>query len=453
MSQPPRSPLSLTMKLSFASVNVAMTTVIAATSFFLLIFMTDVAMVPPALASTALLVGKLWDTVNDPLFGMAVDKSRSWRRWLWWGALPFGLFTALLWVVPTDLTPMQKLVWIAVIYTLFDTAFTATQLPTNALAAEAEQDYHGRTRLFSYGAIGAVVGYISGGVFMRMVVGSQSTATAGYALGGALLGVIAAGGVAFFAACTPDRRQLATDGNGDGHKESLGLAGVVSVLRSRPFLMLLAVIALSRLGFTVVQTTLAYFTRYHLGDAKADMKIIPVLMVMVGIFIPFWRSRSERWGKGRAYGTGLAIFACALTTSWLVGPGQLTAIMIVVGVVGLGISSHWILPWAMLPDVIDWDEAKNGRRRAGIHYGVYGLVDKISRTFGFVSVGWILDAAGYVPNVAQGEGASLAIRLLFGPVPGLLVLLAVPLLFFYPIDRDAHAELRKQIDARGPAAP
>lgn len=443
VSEPAR-PLPLGLKLAFASVNAAFTSLISSTSFFLLIFLTDVALVPPALASSALLVGKLWDTINDPLFGVAVDRSRSWRRWLFLGALPLGLFTALLWVVPSGLTATQKLVWIAVTYTLFDTALTATQLPTNALAAEIEPDYHGRTRLFAFGAIGAVLGYIAGGAFMRMVVGSQSSAHVGYALAGALLGVIAASGVGFFASRVSDRKMQGGNRN-DG---AFAIATVVAVLRNRPFLILLAAVGLTRLGFTVVQTTLAYFSRYHLGDAKADMKIIPVLMIAVALFIPFWRSRSEQWGKGRAYGAGLAVFAVALAGTWMIQPGQVKETMVVVLIIGVAVSAHWVLPWAMLPDVVDWDEARSGERRAGIHFGVYGLVDKIFRTLGFVSVGWILDAAGYVPNAVQGEGAALAIRLLFGPVPALLVLLGVPLLFLYPIDPSAHAELRAKIDAR-----
>lgn len=74
---PSASRLSLGTKLGYAVGNVGLQMLIAAMSFLLMIFYTDVALVPPAVAGAALLVGKVWDTINDPLFGWMTDRTRS----------------------------------------------------------------------------------------------------------------------------------------------------------------------------------------------------------------------------------------------------------------------------------------------------------------------------------------------------------------------------------------
>ncbi|MFP3854295.1 MAG: MFS transporter, partial [Anaerolineales bacterium] len=112
---------------------------------------------------------------------------------------------------------------------------------------------------------------------------------------------------------------------------------------------------------------------------------------------------------------------------------------------GLGLSSHWVAPFAMVPDVVEHDQLATGQRREGMYYGVYGLTDKIMRTLGVFLVGIGLEAFGYIPNVEQTAEALLGIRLIFGPIPAVLLLLVFPLLLRYPLDRKAHAELRQTL--------
>ena len=78
----------------------------SAIQFFLMKFYTDGALVPPALAGNALLIGKIWDAVNDPLFGWFTDKTESRfgkrRVFMIFGAIPLAIAIALLWFVPTQ---------------------------------------------------------------------------------------------------------------------------------------------------------------------------------------------------------------------------------------------------------------------------------------------------------------------------------------------------------------
>ena len=76
----------------------------SAIQFFLMKFYTDGALVLPALAGNALLIGKIWDAINDPLFGWLTDRTHSRfgkrRVFMIFGAIPLGIAIALLWFVP-----------------------------------------------------------------------------------------------------------------------------------------------------------------------------------------------------------------------------------------------------------------------------------------------------------------------------------------------------------------
>mgnify|MGYP006191362455 CR=1 FL=1 len=85
-----------------------------------------------------------------------------------------------------------------------------------------------------------------------------------------------------------------------------------------------------------------------------------------------------------------------------------------------------------------------------MYYGLYGLMDKLARTLATVLVAGMLDVTGYVPNVAQSADALQGITLMTGVLPGLCLVLAIPLLLAYPITRSRHAEIRGHTGMRRP---
>ena len=91
-------------KLLYGVGDVGNAMVNSAIQFFLLIFYTDGALIAPALASSALLIGKIWDAVNDPLFGWISDRTSSRfgkrRVYMIFGAVPLAISIVLLWRVP-----------------------------------------------------------------------------------------------------------------------------------------------------------------------------------------------------------------------------------------------------------------------------------------------------------------------------------------------------------------
>ncbi|MGV3680907.1 MAG: MFS transporter [Acidovorax sp.] len=456
MSQPATTqatPPTLTLgtKLSYAVGNVGLQMLIAAMGFLLMIFYTDVALVPPAVAGAALLVGKVWDTINDPLFGWVTDRTRSrWGRhrvYLIYGALPLAVVSAAVWMVPPGLSPVAAFLWIAITYTLFDTLMTLVQLPYQAMAANLTREYDERTSLTAFASLGALIGFFAGSVLMPVLVRAAPDARTGYALAGACFGLAA--GIAVAVVAWRVREPVADEAPAtadaapawDSVRRTL-----LGTLRNRPFLLLVSAAGLVRLGLTLVQGALAYFVIYQLKGTQADLpRLMAILLGVVAVSLFVWKRVVDRWEKNRAYMLGLLFSAAGLVLLYWIKPGPQGMLAAVLALIGIGMGAHWIVPFAMVPDTIDHGHMLAGERTTGMYYGLFGLVDKIARTLATVVVAAVLDITHYVPNVPQSELALQGIRTMTGLLPALCLALAIPLLLAYPITRARHGEIRRSV--------
>ena len=195
------------------------------------------------------------------------------------------------------------------------------------------------------------------------------------------------------------------------------------------------------LAFALIKTLMAYFLTYQLNMAAQLPLVMGLLLICVVIAIYPWKIISERWNKGPAYALGMGIGGLAVAATFLL-PHQPTPWIYVIAVLaGFGFAANWVFPWSMVPDVVDVDRLATGEQRSGMYYGVWGLGTKASEALAIASTGWILALFHYTPNVAQTSQTLLGIRLFFGLIPALAIVLALPLLIWYPINRKTHNEV------------
>jgi GPH family glycoside/pentoside/hexuronide:cation symporter len=421
-----------------ALANLGAVGLIGAMNIHLLFFYTDVLGIAPYIMNTALMISQLWDIVNDPLAGHLTDITRSrWGRrrvYLRLGALPLGLSCALLWWAPAALAEWKLFAWVLGAYLLFDTFFTLTMVALNSLVAGLSTDYDERSTLAAWASVGALVGYFLGAAGVPAVAQWWGNARTGFAGAGVALGAIATLGMlaaGFFLrepAALPPR-------------EKTDLRALLLPLRNKPFRWVLGGASIARLAFTFMTAGLPYFVVHWMKDPGGVPKTMGFVMGLVGLFIPFWRWIIGRWDKGRAYAAGLAVTGLAMASLWFTPAGGSAIAWVSLSVVGMGLASHWVAPTALLPDAIDWDEHHSGQRRDGIHFGLFGLLDKIARTLGVLMLGWGLAAVGYRGGTPS-DAALTGFRALFGPGMGLLLLLAAGLMARYPLNRLEHQRLR-----------
>lgn len=439
--------LSVKTKLLYGVGDVGNAVVNSAVQFFLLLFYTDAALIPAALATNALLVGKIWDIVNDPLFGWLSDRTTSRfgkrRVYMIFGALPLAISIALLWFVPHGLSEVGLFAWIAGTFIFFDTAWTLTNVPYYALTAELTDDYDERAGLTAFRMVLGVPAYIVGAALTPFWVGLFASERTGYGVTGVVYGLLAAGALWIAAAGIRERRRIAAS-----RSEAPPWRTFVDTFRNRPFVQLVAAFFLANTAFSLIRTLLAYFLIYQLGMEAQVPVVMFLLLFFVALFLFPWKRLAEKWNKGPAYALGLAIGGLAVAATFLLPRGPTPWVYVAAIVAGIGFSAQWVFPWAMVPDVVEYDRLATGEHRGGIYYGVWGLATKVSDTVGIAASGWVLALFQYVPNMAQSADTLLGIRLFFGPVPLLFFALALPLLLRYPITRDSHAEVRQQLAAR-----
>lgn len=414
--------------------------------FYLLLFYTDTVLISPALAGSALLVGKIWDAVNDPLFGWISDRTNSKRFgkrrvYMLFGAVPLMVAVALLWFAPAGISGTAAFIWIVITFILFDTLMTLTSVPYYAMTAELTPDYDERSSLTAFRMLMGVPAYIVGAAVTPIIVGFFALQQTGYRAMGIIYGVIA-GAVLLVVALSLKERQETSE----RVSSTPPLKAFVLTLQNKAFVRLIVAYLVANLGFVLIQTLLAYFLTYQLNMADQVPLVMMTLLGSVFIFLFPWKKLAEKWNKGPAYGLGLGIGALSVALTFFLPAHNTILIFIVAFIAGLGFATNWIFPWAMVPDVIEYDQLKTGESRGGMYYGVWGFTSKLTNALAVAIAGWVLEIFRYVPNAAQSDFTLLGIRLFFGPVPAVIILIALPLLFWYPITREKHSQVRQEIE-------
>jgi glycoside/pentoside/hexuronide:cation symporter, GPH family len=440
--------LSTGTKLLYGLGDVGNATANTAVIFFLLIFYTDAVLISPALAGSALLIGKIWDAVNDPLFGWISDRTSATRFgkrrvYMIFGAIPLGLSIALLWFVPQGLSTTAIFIWIVLTFILFDTFITMTSVPYYALTAELTPDYDERSSLTAFRMLLGIPAYMIGAAATPALVGLFALARSGYAYTGILYGVIAALTLLVAGLGLRERPDVAAS-----QSQFPPLQAVKLTFRNRPFVLLISAYLIANLGFVLVQTLFAYFVIYQLDMPEMVPLVMLIILLSVLIFIFPWKAISDRWSKGPAYALGLGIGALSVAALFFLPQGPTPLVYVIAFTAGLGFSTNWIFPWSMVPDVVEYDQLETGEYRSGMYYGVWGFAFKLTNALGVAIAGWVLQLFGYVANAAQTPEALLGMRLFVGPVPAVILAISLPLLVRFPITRQKHAEVRAKLAER-----
>jgi len=416
---------------------------------YFLLFMTDVVGLRPALAGLAILIGKQWDWINDPIVGHISDRTRSrWGRrrpFLLFGFIPYGIAFTLMWWRP----PVERSGWLvayyAGVYVLYDTAATFVYMPYFALTPELTQDYDERTSLTTYRMMFSILGSLVAFIVPWMIIKAFRPENASRVwVNGVIFAVISALPLLLTFWGTRERPDFEAVTQPD-LRESLKAA-----VKNRPFLYAVGIFLLTWLAVNIVQSVLLYFVRYWMHLENQSDTIFAVIFVTALLLLPFWEWASRRTNKRWAYAGGIAFWAIVQVVLVLLNPG--TPLWLVLGLAalaGIGVAAAHVLPWAMIPDTVEWDELRTGERHEGMFYSLIMLMQKAATGLALFLVGLALDSAGYLPNAeVQPASALMAIRVMTGPVPALLLCGGIAFALLFPIGRSTHRQVREELAQR-----
>ena len=461
--------LSLLTKLVFGSGDLSTSSFGTLRQIFYAIFITDVVGLEPRLASIAALVGITWDAINDPLVGILSDRIRSkWGRrrpFLLWFSVPFGLGFFLLWWAPPFESQIALAAFVTFAFMLSDTFQTLVAVPLSALVPEITMDYDERTSLTGYrmffNLFASLVIAVAAPAIVDSILASGATQQQGYLIVAALFGSLAVIPLLliFFFIRERERSQQEIE---QGASAKL-LESIQMAWGNIPFRYATGLYMLNWITFDLVALALPFFIAYWVSSGNllekalglpVESAVFALLLITSVLVLPFWVWMSNRFNKNIAYILGMSFWAVVQLLIFTIQPGQITYILVLSVLAGISVSTAHVLPDALFPDVIEWDELRTRRRQEGIYYGIKNFIRKMT---GALAIFIALQTLGWFGYQAPPEGATFfqqspttltAIRILIGPFGALLLFSAITMAWFYPLTRERHARIRKLLARR-----
>lgn len=428
--------------LAFAGGSLGMGTWVTVPGLLLLYFLTDVLAVAPLVAGLVLLLPKIADVLLHPWVGHLSDADlsrRGHRRMLMLLGCGLPLAFAALFLVPGGLVGNSAAGWVAVAFIAGNLLFAAYQVPYLSTPADLAIGYHERTRLMGFRMVVLTVGILLSGVLAPMIAGKEDPTRSGYALMGLILGasmlvtmLIGIGGVRRLTAAAPS--PISAGGHG-----APGLRTLLVALRDPQFRWLVgSYLAMSTTSHLVL-AAVPYFAEYELGRPGLTTVLVAAFVAPALLATPVWVLVARRIGKQ----PGLLIAQGAFVAgSVVLAFGSAAGLPVLVGAVailGIAFAAMQLLPFSMMPDVIRASGA-DGTTRAGTYTGVWTAAEATGGALGPYVYSACLAVGGFVASTAgsdvvQSESAHTMIRLGFGVVPAVLMVVAMLLQRRYTLDR------------------
>lgn len=226
--------------------------------------------------------------------------------------------------------------------------------------------------------------------------------------------------------------------------------------KNKAFLYVIGIYLCSWLAVQLTASILIYFVVNWMKQPESAFPIIAIAVQGTALLMLFvWKAISTKVGKKAVYFMGSGIWIIAQGGLFLLQPDQMNLLYILAVLAGFGVSVAYLVPWSMIPDVIELDELETGQRREGVFYGFMVLLQKFGLAFALFIVGIALDLSGFIERVQgqpiptdQPASALLAIRLAIGPIPTIALIGGVILAYFYPITESIHQEIRLKLAKR-----
>ncbi len=442
--------LSLKEKLGFGVCDLGGNALFTIMAFWLMNYLTDTVGLAASLAGTALMIGKIWDAVTDPLMGYISDRTKTrWGRrrpYIFIGGIL--VFIAMVWMFTNPQITDENLLfyWTIGVYCFLNLGYTIVNIPYSSLTPELTSDYNERTILNGYRMSFAVVGTLIGAGAVLPLLGLFTDRNAGFSMIGVIFGLIIliVSWITFFSVNEPPFDTAAQP------KMSV-LRSYWEALKNIPFLLILFPWVLNMTAITIVSGMLIYYFKYIYQAAESTTLALLILLLTAMVFIPVWVLISKTLGKKNCYAAGMFIIALTCIIFFFFGHSLgLNFGLILMFLAGIGLSTTYVFPWSIVPDTIEYGYSKTGERHEGVYYGLWTLVSKTGQALAALLMGLILDFYRYLPNEPfQAQEAIFGIRLLFGPIPAFIFIIATIIVLFYPIDAKRYQELTKQTGYSG----
>ena len=417
-------------------------------SMFMMKFYTDVMGVAPGIVGGLMMAARFVDAVTDVTMGQIVDRSRptkdgKFKPWIRRMCGPLGIAGFL--IFQSEFAGMSvgfKIFWMFLTYLLWGSIFyTSVNIPYGSMASAISPDPNHRAQLSTYRNIGATMA--------SLVIGTGTPLLAYEAADGAtvlsgsrmtvIAGVFAVCGIICHLLCiylVEERVEI---------PQNTSRLDVGKMLRSiatnRSLLGIIAAAIMLLLGMLGMSGMAPYvFPVYYNSATAQSMSSLVSNLAVLFVCAPLAAKLAQKAGKKELSAVSCLLGAAVWLICLAIRPQSAMAFVGFYAVSYIGIGMFNTVIWAMITDVIDDAEVKNGIREDGTIYSVYSFARKLGQALSSGMIGGLMTMIGYSDAVAANPSAypevldnifNLACII---PAIGLIAV-ALALIFIYPLTK------------------
>ena len=400
-------------------------------SSFLTMFYTDCLHIPLAQITILMLVARIWDAINDPIWGGFIDSRKPtkygrFRPYVMWASIPLAVAAVLMFIKIPGLTANQYLIYAYVTYIFYGMMYTGVNIPYGSLASAITDDPQERSSLSVWRSVGAGFGNIPSMILLPLLVYSQVVDEAtgettkvldptklGFAV--LVIAVVSIGIYGLHFKGTKERITALNPQQNEGAGKMHVFRPVGDLLKNPPFIFLCLTSMLLIAFQMYTQTTYNYLFLNYYEKPGLYSFVTVCTYVPMALFLPIIGKLVRKFGKKELCSFGLAFAAIINFVMYGIGFTNLAAnpyiFMALLFLSGAGQTFLTLEVWALVMDVIDYHELRSGRREEGTTYAIYSFTRKLGQTLAGVGVPVLLAVIGY--NVDATKQAAEVVERLY----------------------------------------
>jgi len=402
----------------------------------------------------------VWDSFNGPIIGTLSDNTKSKRgRRRWWiliAAVPFGVANALLFAVGTHWSPQIKALYMIMIIILYDTVYT--MFSTNQLALFSEMFRSNEERGFAnmwksiFIIVGVIIGFVLPTLFIENLVPVDGLSEveiakipSDYVVTGVVIGILTIIGALLFYKYGMKEPDMVNHFSEEKKEKEPGMLKMLKeTISNGPFLIFCIANMVKWTTFKMLTTIIALYAVWVIGIQEGNILISVLLLaafISAGAFFPVMKRIGLKLGWRNAFILSQLVWCAVLVPFWFLDGRPYLAIVLMAAL-GFGLSGAIYFVEPIIAQIIDEDEVKTGKRRAGSYYGINELINRYSTILVFAILALVLKQYGWEQYlVGSGVEASsveidnlvTALKVLMVPINIGANLLVVLFLWWYPL--------------------
>ncbi len=439
-------------------------------SSFLLKFYTDVMAVPAAIVGTIMMIARFVDAFTDVTMGRICDKSKTlaagkFKPWLlrmcWFVAIAsFLMYQSAL----ADASMTVKVAYLFVTYILWGSVFyTSINIPYGSMASAISPEPDDRQSLSTFRTMGGMCAGVIVGVLPPLVVYDQVMVDGvpQTVLNGPkftmLAGVFSVLAIICYLLCyklVTERVRVNIDPTVENQKPQINSVGTMlkNAFTNRALLSIICASIVMLLAQLTMQQMATYVFPNFYNNAAAQSASTFLMMFGMIFAAIFSKPLAKRFGKAEVSVVTNLFAGVVLIICWIIRPENVWVFCGFLVLVWLGLGIFAMVSWALITDVIDYSEIKNGVREDGQIYSLYSFARKLGQALSAGVSGWLLQAIGYSAETAFDPAVTNGIFNITTIVPAIgLIALALILWFWYPLHKkqvDANVEFLREKHGR-----